>query len=109
MVEIGELIRHINIILSLMAIPPALYTLRILILEKKIIDTDQKKLNTLLVTLFGGVVLGAIANAVISLLSINGFKDIAGNLSIYRSIYTSSFFFIVTWSIFFFQKSVSKK
>lgn len=107
--DIATTIRFLNIFLALVSIPPSLYILKVLVAERKIIDTAQDKLNTLLVFLFGGVVIGALLNAFISMLAVTGHNGHASELSIYRSIYTSAFFSLVTWGIYLFQKSVRRK
>lgn len=104
----GIIIRHINVIVAIVSIPPALAILHTLLRERYLLKTENKPLNNLLLLLFSGIIVGALLNAFLSVLSLLGYMEYVSKLSIYRSTYTSAFFSFVTWSIYLFQRWVKR-
>lgn len=107
--EIREILQIINSLLALLAVYPSLKLIETVIKERKIVvKPKQKEINKILTYLFVGISLGALINALISINSLIGDTSIAHELSPFRSLFINSFFFIISWLLYTFQKDIKK-
>lgn len=101
-------IQIINLALALIAVPPSILLIYVLLREKKVIEPKQSLLNKLLILLFGGIAVGAMVNTSLALLSVNGFGRYAHVLSPYRSCLLNTLFVFVSWGLYLFHRHVTK-
>lgn len=107
--EIREILQIINSLLALLAVYPSLKLIETVIKERKIVvKPKQKEINKILTYLFVGISLGALINALISINSIIGNNYVAHELSPFRSLFINSFFFVISWLLYTFQKDIKK-
>lgn len=107
--EIREILQIINSLLALLAVYPSLKLIETVIKERKIVvKPKQKEINKILTYLFVGISLGALINALISINSIIGNNYVSHELSPFRSLFINSFFFIISWLLYTFQKDIKK-
>lgn len=99
----------LNIILALLAVPPAIALATVAIAEGKIVGKKESLLSKKLTRLFLGVAVGAILNATISLLAITDNGITAHGASPYRSVLLNAFFTYVSWSLYSFHRSLLRR
>jgi hypothetical protein len=103
-----KIIQIINLILAFSAVPPALFLLKKIMIERGTIEVRYRRINSILAILFIGVALGSIVNAGISVLSVVGYGRIAHNFSPYARSFVNFFFTFVSWNLGLFYKYIHK-
>lgn len=97
--DIRSILQVANLVLAVLAIPPSVYLVRVLLKEAKIVEPKQGLLNKVLVALFIGFSVLAVANSLVSFLSLIDFGRVAHNLSPFRATIINGFFVLIAHAL----------
>jgi len=107
--ELINTMRLLNIITAVATLPASFYLLKVALSERKVINSMEQKLNSILIVLFVGVGFGSILNAIISIIVIMGAGPLGHGIAQYRTVLLNVFFTFVAWSLLLFHKKISEK
>lgn len=106
--DIRKTIQIFNLVLAISAVLPSMKLSQIFIKERKLINKGKKRLNRILIILFGGTAVVSVINTIVSLLSVFGNQRIAHNISPFSRTFINLFLLFVSWSLYRFHKKINE-
>lgn len=95
----------LNILMAIVAVPPSIALIRMLLRERPALTKQKGPLNTLLIFIMAIIALGSIFNAFVSV-SVMFFPRIAPLLAHVRSLTMTSSFAVAAWGLFLYKEKI---
>ena len=104
-----DLVTFLSMLSAVLAIPPSIYLLSVLIKKNGVVPDHEKGLNRILTFLFLGIGTAALVNASISLLALIGLKGTLTGVATIRTLFVNTFFTFISWSLFSIHQDIKRR